>query len=86
MSTLPRPNPISLSDEQLSMVINAAALLPPSDRDQFLRALADVLRNEPELGDGILARSIRSVIRPLFRPPTLADQPRHNSRVGEPIP
>jgi hypothetical protein len=82
--TLPRP--IAVSDEQLLQIMTAAAALASADRDKFLRALADALRKEPgELGDGILARTIRNVIRPFFRPPTLAEQPRHNSRIGEPI-
>jgi hypothetical protein len=41
------------TSEQMSAVMSAAEPLAPTDRDQFLRALADALRNEPgELGDG----------------------------------
>jgi hypothetical protein len=84
-TTLPRP--IAVSDHQLSQIMAAAAVLAPSDRDRFLRALADALRNEPgELGDGVLGRAIKHVIKPYFRPPTIGEQPRHNSKVGEPIP
>ena len=58
-STMPRP--IAVSDQQLSQIMTAAAVLAPSDRDEFLRALADALRDESELGDGVLARTIRHV-------------------------
>ena len=44
-TTLPRP--IAVSDHQFSQIMAAAAVLAPSDRDRFLRALADALRNEP---------------------------------------
>jgi hypothetical protein len=86
MSTARRP--VSLSDEQLSAVMSAAAPLTPSDRDQFLRALADALRNEPgELGDGTVAKAIRHVVRPFWRPPeTTKETVHHRRRVGEPIP
>jgi hypothetical protein len=61
--------PLALTDEQMSAVINAAAPLLPCDRDAFLRALADALRNEPgELGDGAVHRAIRHLIRPFWRP------------------
>jgi hypothetical protein len=80
------PRPVSLSDEQLSAVMSAAEPLAPADRDQFLRALASALRNEPgELGDGTVAKVIRHVVQPFFRPPVMVEV-RHNSKIGEPIP
>jgi hypothetical protein len=78
--------PLALSDEQMSAVLAAAEPLAPSDRSQFLQALADALRNEPMIGDGVLARTIRHVIRPFFRPPTGTAGPQpHRRNVGEPI-
>jgi hypothetical protein len=70
------PKPLALTDEQLTTVLAAAEPLAPADRGQFLRALADALRDAPgEIGDGLLARTIRHVVRPYFRPP----------KVGEPV-
>ena len=51
--------PISLSDEQMTMVLQAAAPLQQVDRGPFLEALAVMLRNEPVLGDGTVARACR---------------------------
>jgi hypothetical protein len=73
MSTMPRP--IAISDQQLSAIMRAAEPLSPADRGQFLSALADALRDEDELGDGVLGRTIRRVIRPFFKPPTLTPRP-----------
>jgi hypothetical protein len=75
--------PISLSDEQLSAVMSAAAPLAPADRDEFLRALAHALRNEPQpLGDGTVAKAIRHVVRPFFRPPEIPREMVQHRRVG----
>jgi hypothetical protein len=65
------PRPISLSDEQLSAVMRAAAVLLPADRDPFLRALAHRLRGETELGDGVVYLAIRELMRRggFFKPP-----------------
>ena len=79
--------PLGLSDSQYGAVVSACEPLAPSDRSRFLVELAALLRSsEPgELGDGQVARAIRHAIRPFFRPPTIGEQPRHNSKVGEPI-
>ena len=51
MPTAPRP--LSLSDQQLTAVLSAAAPLAPPDRSAFLVAIANVLRGEEQpLGDG----------------------------------
>ena len=39
--------PMSLTDSQLELVKQAAALIPPHDRDQFLRSVANRLRSHP---------------------------------------
>ena len=79
MSTAPRL--VSLTDQQLSVVMSAASTLAPSDRGEFLEALAAALRVEPEIGDGVLARRIKLVIKPFFRPPssTMGPQPHRNT-------
>jgi hypothetical protein len=75
------PNPISLSDEQLEQVMAAAAVLHVADRSAFLESVAQKLRGEPELGDGLIARIVRDCQRELFRPPVdnvASKVPRHN--------
>jgi hypothetical protein len=41
---------IALTDDELSAVMDACKPLRPGDRDPFLRALAQELRREPQLG------------------------------------
>jgi hypothetical protein len=65
------PNPISLSDEQLSAVMRACEAILPADRDPFLRALAHRLRDE-QIGDGVVYRAIRELMQGgFFRAPRL---------------
>jgi hypothetical protein len=80
--------PLALTDEQMSAVMNAAAPLRPLDRGRFLQALADALRNEPQpLGDDTVAKAIRHVIRPYFRPPpTEREAVHHRRNIGPPLP
>ena len=54
VSSMPTaPRPLSLSDQQLTAVLSAAAPLAPPDRSAFLVAIANVLRGEEQpLGDG----------------------------------
>jgi hypothetical protein len=57
------PGPISLSDEQLSVVTRLAEPLAPPDRSAFLAALAQLLRHEPQpLGDGVVFRSAKQLL------------------------
>ena len=84
------PNPISLSDAQLTAVMTAAGPLHPADRDLFLRALADRLRGEELIGDGNLARAIRETLSSgFFKPPTVTEpqgpRPTARSRDAKPI-
>ena len=51
--------PLALSDEQMTTVLQAAAPLQVVDRAPFLEALAVMLRSEPVLGDGTVARACR---------------------------
>jgi hypothetical protein len=68
------PKPLALSDAQMSAVIRACDPLLPPDRDAFFRALANVLRGEPQpIGDGAVFRAVRSLQREFFRPPTVTN-------------
>jgi hypothetical protein len=80
--------PLALTDAQMDAVLAAAAPLLPCDRDAFLRALADALRNEPgELGDGAVHRAIRHVIRPFWRPRrVVTPRPERTRNVGPALP
>ena len=60
--------PIRLTDEQLSAVLAAARPLAPADRDSFLQAVAEALRDRP-VGDGTVYRIIAGVQHRFFDPP-----------------
>ena len=47
--------PLGLTDKQLTMITDAAALLPPAARDSFLRAVAAHLGGEIDDGNLLLA-------------------------------
>ena len=55
--------PIGITDSQLQMIMRACEPLLPIDRDAFLRALANRLSGEPELGDGRSGGRRRSITR-----------------------
>jgi hypothetical protein len=61
--------PLALTDQQYAAVCLACEPLLPADRDAFLRALAQLLGGEAEIGDGTVARAIRSLQREFWRPP-----------------
>jgi hypothetical protein len=82
------PRPIAVSDEQMSAILNAAAPLQPFERSVFLASLANRLRSEPEpVGDGLLHRLVREVIREVWTPPVATEQEPRSRRkvVGAPI-
>jgi hypothetical protein len=56
-----QPRPVSVTDEQMSMIFNAAAPLQVVDRGPFLEALAVMLRSEPAVGDGVVGRCCRQL-------------------------
>ena len=69
--------PISLTDDELTVVMNAARVLPIADRDPFLREVAAALATQPVLGPGIVSRVCREVQQRLWRGPDLRiDEPR----------
>jgi hypothetical protein len=61
---------IALSDDQLSQIVQCAEPLPPQDRDQYLRRVADLLRG-CEIGDGVVARAAREAQAEILRAPNL---------------
>ncbi len=62
--------PLALSDDQLAAIMSAAASLPVGDRDGFLLAIADALRDQPMLGDGVVHRTIVGLQRRFLSPLT----------------
>ena len=60
---------LSLTDDQLSTVFNAAEPLLPADRSRFLEDVATAHAAIPELGDGSIARTCREIQRRYFHPP-----------------
>jgi hypothetical protein len=62
---------ISLSDSELAAIMEAARLIPPRDRDQFLRDVASELSKYPEIGPGIVGRVVARLQREHLNPPQL---------------
>jgi hypothetical protein len=68
--------PLHLTDEQLQQVMRTAAPIPPELRDEYLRRVANQLRDS-EFGDGQLHRVAHAIVRELMAPP-----PRQRQRAG----
>jgi hypothetical protein len=64
--------PIALSEDQMLALLAASYPLPPAARSAFLEACAREIANLPELGDGVLHRTIVRVQRIYFDAPDLA--------------
>jgi predicted DNA-binding transcriptional regulator YafY len=70
-------SPISLTDSELTAVMDAARPLQPRDRDRFLRAVAQAIAELPEIGPGSVYRAIHATFRANFDAPDLrVDEPR----------
>ena len=65
------PALLSLTDNQLAIVMSHAHPLQPRDRSQFLEAVADRLAGAGELGDGTVSRACRELQRSYFDAPDL---------------
>jgi hypothetical protein len=63
--------PISLTDDELTAIMDAARPLQPRDRDRFLRQIAEAIVAMPVRGPGAIHRAIRSVWREHFDAPDL---------------
>jgi hypothetical protein len=58
------PAPLSLTDEEMVAVMDAAAPIDPAQRDAFLRDIAIELSKCPEqIGPGSVYRTVREVQR-----------------------
>jgi hypothetical protein len=55
-------SPFSLSDEELDRVMGAAAMLPVSQRDMFLRSVAGRVAGQPCVGMAEIESAIRFVL------------------------
>ena len=64
--------PIALSDAQLSAIFAAAKPLQRQAREPFLREVAQLLAQQPELGDGSLHRLLVVVQKRHFDVPDLS--------------
>jgi hypothetical protein len=71
--------PIPVTENQFSVILSASSALCPSDRDQFLAAVAHELAAMPELGDGAVARAVAVAFRTFFHPPEVTT-PQHHGR------
>jgi hypothetical protein len=66
---------VSLSDTDLSAVMDAARPIPPPSRDRFLREVAAELSKYPEIGPGLVGRVVRETQRKYFDPPRFTSGP-----------
>ena len=76
-SDIARPTasrPLSLSDDQMTAVMNAAAPLLPGDRSQFLLEVAQALQG-CEIGDELVGRVAAETQRKYLTPPDLKALP-----------
>src|SRR6516165_9108356 len=55
-----KPMPLSLTDAQLTSLLEIAEQLHVLDRDAFLRAVADRFAGKSEIGEGEFARALTS--------------------------
>jgi hypothetical protein len=60
---------LQLSANQIDMIHSAAAPLPRWDQTLFMHRVAELLREEPELGDGVVHRVVRIVQQQFWQPP-----------------
>ena len=63
---------ISLEDDEMSAVLDAARPLPPKLRSEFLQAVATEIEHQPQRGPGAVYRACRDLQRKYFDPPDLS--------------
>jgi hypothetical protein len=66
-----QPPPVALSEPQMVALLAASYPLPLQSRGPFLEACAREIASLPELGDGVLHRTIARVQKLYFDPPDL---------------
>ena len=79
--------PLSLCDDQLAVLMRCASALQRADRHSFLELIALGLKEQPEIGDGLLHRTMRSVMAEVLRqrPVVPSDPPRRGSKYARPF-
>jgi hypothetical protein len=60
---------LQLSESQIDIIHTAAAPLPRWDQTIFMKRVADLLRQEPEIGDGTVHRCVRVAQKQFWIPP-----------------
>jgi hypothetical protein len=65
---------ISLSDDELSAITDAARPLPPKLRSEFLQAVAAEIEQRHQRGPGAIYRACRELQRKFFDPPNLTER------------
>jgi hypothetical protein len=63
---------ISLSDDELSAITDAARPLRPKLRGEFLKAVAAEIEQNRQCGPGAIYRACRELQRKFFDPPNLS--------------
>jgi hypothetical protein len=61
--------PISLSDLEVTTIMQCARPLPPDDRVKFVELVAGKLRGAKEIGPGVVWKACVEAQRSLFAPP-----------------
>jgi hypothetical protein len=70
---------LSLSDDELRIVLDNAQPLAPEDRSKFLEAVAVELAKYRELGPGVVSRTCRELQKRHFAPPVFqGDRSKHS--------
>jgi hypothetical protein len=70
------PTPTGFTDTQMEIILSMGLPLAPPARQAFV---ADVLRElggVPEVGDGIVSRVCREILRRYWEPPALSSEAR----------
>ena len=72
---------LRLTAEQTVDLSNAVAHLPEPDRQAFLIALRDLFKDRAEIGDGEMARAVRSLWASGFFKPEALPNPRKDPKI-----
>jgi hypothetical protein len=61
--------PLALTNWQLSLIIEKAYPLRPTDRTAYLAKVAELIQQQPEAGDGSVHHAVVTAQRAFFDPP-----------------
>lgn len=79
---MPSPQPLALSDSEITTIMGLARPLLPDQRIAFFEIIATKLRGHRDLGDGAIYRLCRELQREMLIPP-LATHHGHVRGVGK---